>query len=139
MVLSEAKAWFLGHVVMILGVVLVLTGLYASWLHFVTVPRLDAKVKSAEAASKVWEANYASCTTANAALASSVDRQTASIRELAAQGAMNQAEVAGLLLNLGKSTAGVKTALKAFKPDPKKSDCENAQAELNLFKIERGR
>lgn len=137
--ITGIKTWLLTNLAMILGVALVLIGLYASWLHFVTVPRLEGRVASAEAASKVWEANFGSCQTANAAMVGAVERQTASIQTLAEQGQANQSEVAAILLGLSRSTAGVRAQLRAFTPDPSKTDCENAAAELKKFKIERGR
>lgn len=139
MVFSEAKAWLVTNLAVILGVALVLIGLYAAWLHYVMVPRLESKAEAAEAVGRVHEANSRTCQAANLAMQGAVDRQTASIKALADAGALNQAEVAALLARLSTGLGGATAALRAFRPDPSKSDCANAVEELRLFKIERGR
>ena len=81
--LDEAKTWFLTNLVMILGVALALTAIYAGWLHFVTVPAAEQKAKVAEANVETWKANTTACTVANGALAAAVDRSNATIAQLA--------------------------------------------------------
>lgn len=139
MVMSEVKAWFLANLVMILGVVLALTAGYAAWLHFVTVPRLELKLTAAEANSKIWEANTKTCTVANSGLAEAIERQNAAIEAMRKAGIRTQGEVKAALLGLQNATAGVEGKLAAFTPDPNKTDCQNAMAELQAFRKERGR
>lgn len=137
MILSEAKAWVLGHALVILGVVLALTAGYAAWLTWVTVPALKKDVAVAEAAMREAKANVETVTTVNRSLATSVDRCNASVDALEKAGTQTQKDVGKILQQLGLVGANVKAQLNAFKPDPSKSDCENAKMELQKFKAGR--
>lgn len=138
MVLSEVKAWILGHALVILGVALALTAGYASWLTWVTVPSLNKDVAVAKADLEVARANLEVVATTNKSLAASVDRCNASVEELKTTGDATVAMLAPLLRQLGMIGKDVKTQLNAFKPDNTKSDCENAKAELQKFRAMRG-
>lgn len=137
MVLSEAKAWILGHALVILGVALALTAGYAAWLTWVTVPSLKKDVAVAESAMREAKANVETIATVNKSLAISVDRCNASVDALAQTGKQTQEDVGKVLRQLGAVGANVKAQLGAFKPDANKSDCENAKAELQKFKAVR--
>jgi glutamine synthetase adenylyltransferase len=136
--LAEAKAWFLMHLVVILGGALALTALYAGWLHFVTVPSAELKAKVAEANVETWKANTTACTVANSALASAIDRSNAVVAQLAKDTKLTKEQVSALLTELHKTWASVKETLAGYQPDKTKSDCENAMTQLKEFRRERG-
>lgn len=132
-------AQFYKVIIVVLLVVLGLTGTYAGWLHFVTVPVLRADAKEATANAAIWESNTKTCEGANKGFVASIDKQNAAIEALALLFKTDQAELRGILAKLGVTLRGVPTALAAYKPDPRKSDCENAKNELALFKQERSK
>lgn len=137
--LQSLWSYILGHVVVILGVALALTVGYASWIHFVTVPMLEKDVKVAQANERAADQRTETAATANRAMAGAVDRCNASIETVRAQGQQTQQALSPILQRLGVIGKDVQKQLGAYKPDPKKSDCENAKAELQLFRQERGR
>lgn len=137
--LQELKSWLLANLVLILGVVLVLIGTYAAWLHFVTVPRLELRVTAAEGNARTWEANTKTCQVANGGLAGAIDRQNLAIAALAVSGSKDKADAAKVLRELQMLFGGIRGTLDAYKPDPAKTDCQNAAAEVAGFRAERGR
>ena len=136
---SEVKAWFLANLAMILGVALVLTGLYVSWLRFVEIPALKVAASVAIAQKATAEANTSACLAANQAFANTTATQSESIKQLASLGALTRADVAKVLKSLGPAFENVARELAAYKPDKAKTDCENAYVELAKFRGERGR
>ncbi len=134
---SEVKSTVLGAAVLTLGAALVLTGGYAAWGHFVTIPRAEARADMAEEKANAAIANTHTCIAANAGLTNSIDHCNGSIDELKTAAAANQKQLDPILKQLGLIGKDVKTQLASYRPDPKKSDCENAKAELQLFKADR--
>lgn len=133
------KSWLLGHAVVILGVALGLTVGYASWIRCVTIPSLKKDVEIAQANEALAKANVQTCVSTNASLSQSVDTCNRSVKLLADDGDRRRQDSAAILAALGLVGKDVKKNLQSYKPNPNKSDCENALSELAAFKADRGR
>ncbi len=137
--LESLKNSVLAIIVIALGVVLVLTGGFAAWEHFVTIPRLEAKKDAAEANERAAVANTHAAVTANESLTGAVNRCNASIETVRAAAQANTDALSPILRQLGLIGKGVNAQLAAFTPDAKKSDCDNAKAEVAKFKAQRAK
>jgi hypothetical protein len=136
--LQELKSWILGNLVLILGVALALTALYAGWLRLVSVPAAQQAAKVAQANAATWEANTNTCLVANKGLSAAVERQNDAVTKLATIAAGNKADLRPILEALSRLGVSVKEDLARYSPDKGKSDCQNAKDEVNAFRRERG-
>lgn len=139
MIFGEIKAWFLTNAVVILGGALVLTAGYTTVLHFVIVPYHKNLAEAHRLSAERWQLTVESAQAANTEIASAVDRCNAKVDELKLAGDENATTIGAILRSLGALNKNTKDALKAYKPDPTKSACENAMLEVEQLRKDRGR
>lgn len=137
--LGEAKAWILGHAVMLLGAALAVVSLYAAYLHFVRVPMVVNAQHAAELQRDQNALLVKDAALTNQKMADAAKICSDSVQELADSGAVTAVDVQKILQQIRGIGKQNKEALAAYRPDPNKTACENATDELTKFKARRGR
>lgn len=107
-------------------------GGFILWQNLITIPRLETEVANG----RIHEANAKTCFKANDNIAKSLDKTAKVVDGMHKDFLSSRGETAKALGAMATITADVEAKLKAFKPDPTKSDCENAMAELQIFRQE---
>lgn len=116
----------------ILAAIVLFLLLIIGWQHYITIPRLQAKAAAAD----IHETNASTCIKANDNLAKAVDKNNDLLTTMNNQWIANSRSNAQALGAMSGVLGTVQERLNSFSPDPTKSDCENAKAELAKFKAE---